>query len=638
MQSIKAKLKRIKKKIMKTFVELGIQDKRLLRALEKQEIREPTLIQEASLPIIISEKRDVLVKAKTGSGKTLIFVLPILVRLLQYVDELLKKNNLEEELKKESCMAIIMVPSKELAGQVTAVIENLLVYFPLKQIQLSKMLLNLNAIYSGKKNKLVDASQDIVLKSIIREQGGPFITVGTPSRILSCLEQGLFSIQDSLQYFAIDEADLIMGFGYEQEMTTLMTYLPKSYQGLLLSATLDTSLESLKTVYLRSPAIVKLEENQEEKGDGDTNVCHYYLPIPDSESEDYKYLVLFALFKLKLLKGKCLVFTHDSDAAYRLKLFLEMFYIRSVVLNGELPIQSRIHVVEEANKGRYDCIIAADSGQFETAGGISTKKPYGKTDTEYGVSRGIDFKNITTVLNFNCPFTEKHYMHRTGRTGRGVRSGIALTLVDKNEKPLFTSILKSFATAKLPKEENSDQNETNLSADNLIQRLSFDYSALEGFRYRCMDAIHSVTKNFILEARAKDLQKEMAFNTKLAENSALLTRSIGSLVQHPDSYESRKLTDCIVHDKSLLKPGKQQKYLKNIPEYLFLATTSNSEDNDANRKAARSRHIIPSLPADFEEMQQKALAQNRSVKTAKSPSGKANRSKAPKNPLKKLKL
>ena len=624
------------------FDELGVQDKRLLCALEKQGLLEATLVQEKSLPIILNEKKDALIKAKTGSGKTLIYALPILVHVLGYLDALLKNPNFSGETTKFSGQAIVLVPSKELADQVTSSIERLLVYFPTKQVPLSKILMNLSATQSKKKK----SSEDIILKSILKEQGGSLIVISTPSKLLECLEEGLLGFQESLAILAVDEADLLMGFGYDQEMTALLNYFPKTYQCLLLSATLDTSLETLKKLYLKKPVIIKLEEAQEEQTESNT-ITHYYLPLPDREHEDFKYLLLFTLLKLKLLKGKSLIFTKDSETAYRLKLFLEIFYVKSIVLNGELPIQSRVHMVEEANRGRYDCIIAADPGSSETLLVAEDKnsKPLSKrkrvdTDIEYGVSRGIDFKNVSTVLNFHCPINLKHYKHRTGRTGRGHTTGLALSLISSKEAEVFESIQDAFCqelTSLVEREAEScvvqgeQLQEVQLKAET-FKSLEFDLKSVEGFRYRTMDALHGITKNFIVEARAKDLQKEMAFNTKLACNAALLTQSIGSLVYHPDSYESRKVTECIVHDKSLLKPGKQQKHMKNIPQYLFLSTGA-SEKDEGIPTISKARLKVPALSLEFQKDQQNVLA-----KVSKRISTKKRNNKKTNNPLKKLKL
>lgn len=162
-----------------------------------------------------------------------------------------------------------------------------------------------------------------------------------------------------------------------------------------------------------------------------------------------------------MIKGKVIIFVGDIDRSYRLKLFLEQFGIKSCVLNSELPVNSRIHVVEEFNKGVYDIIIAADEQEILGASKSSRKSKETAVEDEanassdedeqeapstsnnrsdkrrkvtskgkdYGISRGIDFQNVACVLNFDLPTTSKSYTHRIGRTGRGGKTGMALSFV-----------------------------------------------------------------------------------------------------------------------------------------------------------------------------------------------------------------
>src|ERR1700722_15829771 len=142
-------------------------------------------------------------------------------------------------------------------------------------------------------------------------------------------------------------------------------------------------------------------------------------------AEDEKFLLVYVIFKLKLIKGKCIIFVAGIDRCYRLKLFLEQFGTKSCILNSELPVNSRIHVVEEFNKNVYDIIIASDEHEVlgdeeeskdqggeepskvvekmsksKDASGEQSQQPLKKKrkttkkDKDYGVSRGIDFKNV----------------------------------------------------------------------------------------------------------------------------------------------------------------------------------------------------------------------------------------------------
>ena len=150
--------------------------------------------------------------------------------------------------------------------------------------------------------------------------------------------------------------------------------------------------------------------------------------------------MVYVLMKLKLLRGKWLIFVNTIETGYRLKLFLEKFSIRSCLLNSELPQSSRYHIVEEFNKGVYDYIIASDANLVDDkADGEEGKKRKRGQDEEYGVARGVDFKEVSVVVNFDIPKSSRTYQHRIGRTARGSANGRALNLV--SDMPKFERIM-----------------------------------------------------------------------------------------------------------------------------------------------------------------------------------------------------
>lgn len=163
-------------------------------------------------------------------------------------------------------------------------------------------------------------------------------------------------LKTHFQTLVIDEADLVCNYDYEEDVKELLTFLPKIFQSFLMSATLGNDVDSLKQLVLRSPAILKMEDKTMDSTWD--NLKQLYTVC----SETDKYLILYVLLKLKLLKGKCIIFVNDIERCYRLKLFLEQFSIPSVVLNSELPLNSRVHIVEEFNKGVYSYMIATDEG------------------------------------------------------------------------------------------------------------------------------------------------------------------------------------------------------------------------------------------------------------------------------------
>ncbi|KAF9582085.1 ATP-dependent DNA/RNA helicase [Lunasporangiospora selenospora] len=314
-----------------TFADLGLDD-RLLRGLAKLNFTKPTPIQAKSIPLALAG-RDILAKARTGSGKTAAFMLPLIHKILSAKDALPPNSPALAATR-----GLVLVPTVELAGQVTAFTENILLFC-------GRAINVLNI--AGKQN-------DKVQQPLLATQ--PDIIISTPSRILAQLKINAVDLKTHFQTLVIDEADLVCNYDYQDDVKELLTFLPKIFQTFLMSATLGDDVDSLKQLVLRSPAILKMEDKAMDSSWN--NLKQLYTICNETD----KYLILYVLLKLKLLKGKCIIFVNDIERCYRLKLFLEQFSIPSVVLNSELPLNSRVHIVEEFNKGIYDYMIATDEG------------------------------------------------------------------------------------------------------------------------------------------------------------------------------------------------------------------------------------------------------------------------------------
>lgn len=270
--------------------------------------------------------------------------------------------------------------------------------------------------------------------------------------------------------------------------------------------------------------------------------------------EDEKFLLIYVIFKLQLVKGKCIIFVADIDRCYRLKLYFEQFGIRSCILNSELPVNSRIHVVEEFNRNVYDIIIASDEkevlgneekaeeeqeeeeneGESKEESRPKKKRKAAKGDVEYGVSRGmdrscwrslrtclliysipgIDFKNVAAVINFDLPTSASSYTHRIGRTARAGRAGMALSFVvpqDLYRKHIHTSIASSEKDEKILARITKQQAKKGKE----LKPYNFNKDQVDAFRYRMNDALRAVTKVAIREARTRELRQELLKSEKL---------------------------------------------------------------------------------------------------------------------------
>lgn len=511
----------------RSFEELGL-DPRLIRALNKKEISiaEPTPIQRVAIPLILQGK-DVVARAKTGSGKTLAYLLPLLQKLLSTADS---------SRKKLSPSAFILVPSGELCQQVYREVSSLI---DSSKAQLKAVQLTSNMPASDLRNALA---------------GPPDILVSTPSCVAKSLSVGVLkseSINDSLEILVLDEADLLLSFGYEEDLKALTALVPRRCQCLLMSATSSADVDKLKKLVLHNPYVLTLPEVEGVKDEViPKNVQQFWVSCGDRD----KLVHILALLKLDLVQKKVLIFTNAIDMSFRLKLFLEKFGIKSAVLNAELPQNSRLHILEEFNAGLFDYLIATDDRETKekekanegslTETRKSKKHAKQKLDSEFGVVRGIDFKNVHTVINYDMPLSATGYVHRIGRTGRAYSIGASVSLVSPDEKEILEEI-KSF----LGDDENNESNV--ISPYPLLTK-----NAVESLRYRAEDTAKSVTKIAVREARAQDLRNEILNSEKLKAHFEVNPRDL----------------DLLKHDKVLSKKPPAP-HLSDVPDYLLDATT-----------------------------------------------------------------
>ncbi|KAK3714558.1 hypothetical protein QZH41_014227 [Actinostola sp. cb2023] len=423
-----------------TFNDMGLDD-RITRAISKLNWSKPTPIQEKAITLAL-EGKDILARAKTGSGKTAAYAVPIIQRILQD-----KQSNPESEIR-----ALVLVPSKELAQQASRNLKEL-------------------SCYCSREIRVADVAQGNLANTKPLLMNLPDVVVGTPSGILAHIQAKNVDLKTSLQMLVIDEADLVFSYGYEDDLKQLLSHLPKIYQAFLMSATLTDDVKSLKKMVLHNPVTLKLNESQLPEKD---KLTQYLIKC----EPDDKFLLIYTLLKLNLVQGKTLLFVNGIDRCYRLKLFLEQFSIKTCVLNSELPHNSRLHIVDEFNRDIYDYIVASDETVFETVGTLriltlscmgylwctvpqeaqfvkspKNKSKKNKKDKEYGVSRGVDFQGVENVINFDFPPTVEAYIHRVGRTARGDKSGTALSFTTFSDN----SILKK-AEEQLAKEIGKRRN------------------------------------------------------------------------------------------------------------------------------------------------------------------------------------
>ncbi|EDQ93088.1 uncharacterized protein MONBRDRAFT_19343 [Monosiga brevicollis MX1] len=515
-------------------------DGRLLKAIGRLGWGKPTLIQQHAIRELMNG-RDVLARARTGSGKTGAYTVPLLNVLLSATDE------------EQGVLGIVLVPTKELAFQVTENIKEL-AKFCLDVINVGVLATN----QSKKQLKSLAASK-------------PPILVGTPTRILQHIQNEAKEVRQTLKLMILDEADLLFSYGYHEDLRRLCALLPRLRQTILMSATMGDDVNALKELALRNPAVIKLEESDLPDED---QLKQYKLYCEPSE----RLLHLCALLKFQLVRGKTLIFVNDIDSCYRVKLFLDKFGIRCCVLNSELPLNSRRHIVSQFNKGVYDYIIASDEGATGKSlwGGIC-KRGKGRAepsaDQEYGVARGVDFKGIKNVINFDFPATAAAYVHRVGRTARGHRAGLALSfyLHADNERVAQVERLLEVAEAQEQEEAETAKPNSEASAHRLVA-YSIDKRVLDKIRYRVEDVLSMVSRNAIKKARRAEIENEILNSEKLQAHFE----------------DNPKDLEVLRHDRNLQQRDQHMHHLKHLPAYIKQGVSVPAIQSGANDKNGRA--------------------------------------------------
>ncbi|KAB7498075.1 putative ATP-dependent RNA helicase DDX56 [Armadillidium nasatum] len=416
------------------FHEMGLDD-RILEAIARSGWKEPTMIQEKAIPLFMKGK-DILARARTGSGKTGAYLIPLIHTLLE------RKAHASQQI----TSTLILAPSKELCKQIKQHIEHL-TSLCMREIT------------------YIDISPQVPIeaqKSLLDDN--PDILIGTPLKILNHIKEGNLILNKSIQFLIIDEADLMFTYEHEKELNEVLSHLPSICQSFITSATVTEDVANLKKRLLNNPVILKLEEAPLPP---DTHLTQYIVKVEDLD----KIVLLYAIIKMKLLLGKTIIFVNTIAKGYKIQMFLSMFHIRSCTLNAELPLNCRCRIVDDFNSGIFSLLIATDENSVKTEGSAKSKR---KKDRESGVARGIDFQHVSNVINYDVPSDATAYIHRVGRTARMGMMGTALTMVSRHDMKLFNRVennLKEILGSKI-----------------IFRDYKFNMFNLDGFRYRACDA------------------------------------------------------------------------------------------------------------------------------------------------------
>ncbi|GAP33573.1 DEAD/DEAH box helicase [Piscinibacter sakaiensis] len=356
-------------------------DPKLLRAVADSGYQVMTPIQAKAIPVVLAG-RDVMGAAQTGTGKTAAFSIPLLQKMLRH-------ENPSMSPARHPVRALVLAPTRELADQVA---NNVKAYSKHTKLRAA-------VVFGGIDMK----PQTLELKA------GVEVLIATPGRLLDHIE-AKNCVLNQVEYVVLDEADRMLDIGFLPDLQRILSYLPKQRQTLLFSATFSPEIKRLAESYLQDPLLVEVARPN---ATASTVEQRFY----GVGTDDKRAAVL------KLLKDRAItqaiVFVNSKLGCARLARSFERDGLRTNALHGDKSQDERLKALEAFKRGEVDVLVATDVA-----------------------ARGLDIADLPAVFNFDVPFNAEDYVHRIGRTGRAGASGLAMTLVTREDARLVGDIEK----------------------------------------------------------------------------------------------------------------------------------------------------------------------------------------------------
>ncbi|KAI8112651.1 hypothetical protein M9434_003972 [Picochlorum sp. BPE23] len=346
----------------------------ILDILEKKGIQKPTPIQLQGLPVLLSG-RDMIGVATTGSGKTMVFSLPLIMAALQ--EEV--RMPLEGE---EGPVGLILCPSRELARQTHEIIEEFTAALQRDGYPELRSLLAIGGL------NLKDSVDGI-------KRRGVHIVVATPGRLMDLLRRRRIHL-GICRYFCLDEADRMVDLGFEDNIRDILSFFEDQRQMAMFSATMPAKIKTFAESALNDP----IEVNVGRAGATNQNILQEVEYVKSSER------LVAILDALQKTPPPVLIFAEGKRDVDTIHEFLLVKGVEAVAVHGSKDQEERSWAFDSFKSGKKDVLIATDVA-----------------------SKGLDFPHIEHVINFDMPHEIENYVHRIGRTGRRGQKGVATTFL-----------------------------------------------------------------------------------------------------------------------------------------------------------------------------------------------------------------
>ena len=364
-----------------SFIEFKL-DRTIIRALNDMKFIQPTAIQARTIQPIL-DGSDVCASAITGSGKSAAFLIPIVQNLARIRNDPGPK-------------ALVMAPVRELAQQLHSIFEQIARYSHLTSA------LVIGGVSDAEQKERLNPPPDIIF--------------ATPGRIVDQLFNSKTIIGDNIKYYVLDEADRLLGRGFEAELTAISSKLPDDHQTLLFSATMSDKIHKIISKVLK-PDFVKVSIDM--FGELSPKLTQMFVKI---KKEERRLPTLVALCKNKC-RSKTLVFFPTKLDAHKSSLLFNFAGISAAELHADMPQPDREKSIERFANNDVKILLASDLA-----------------------ARGLDINDIQYVINYTIPSQIERYIHRVGRTARNGKTGTAISFVcDANEKNVHRKMEKNSA-------------------------------------------------------------------------------------------------------------------------------------------------------------------------------------------------
>ena len=349
----------------------------ILRAIAESGYDNPTLVQEKTIPLVLA-KKDVIVSAQTGTGKTAAFALPILQLLFDKQDASKKGKKIK---------ALIISPTRELAIQID---ENFKKYSTYTNLRTT-------VVFGGAS---IEPQIDVLKK-------GVDILIATPGRLLDLHKQDIVNL-DYIETLVLDEADLMLDMGFIDDVKKIERLCTKEKQVLLFSATIPFKVEQLANTILNTPERIEVAPNSSTSKN--VNQALYYVPKRNK--------IELCLHLLRNdIKGSILIFRRTKFGVEKLEETLKKNGYKVDSIHGDKSQNLREEALKNFKTNQVNILIATDVA-----------------------ARGIDINELDAVINFDLPNVPETYVHRIGRTARAGKSGNSYSFCSADEKTYVASI------------------------------------------------------------------------------------------------------------------------------------------------------------------------------------------------------